>query len=99
MEPLRLSEIVAATGGRLVNGEETLVPGVSIDTRTLKPGELYVAIRGKRLDGHRFVPEALKAGAVAVVVDNDEAVPAGACAIVVGNDEISKTAVCIGINY
>ncbi|MBN2465392.1 hypothetical protein JXD38_07190, partial [candidate division WOR-3 bacterium] len=28
--------------------------GVSIDTRTLEPGDLYVAIRGKRLDGHQF---------------------------------------------
>ncbi len=85
MEPLRLSEIVAATGGRLVHGEETLVPGISIDTRTLSPGELYVAIRGKRLDGHRFVPDALKAGAVGVVVDDQNAVPAGALGIVVGN--------------
>jgi UDP-N-acetylmuramoyl-tripeptide--D-alanyl-D-alanine ligase len=85
VEPLRLSEIVAATGGRLVHGGEMPVSGVSIDTRTLRLGELYVAIRGKRLDGHRFVPDALKAGAVAVVVDNAEAVPAGACAVVVGN--------------
>ena len=85
MEPLRLSEIVAATGGRLVNGEEMLVPGISIDTRTLRPSELYVAIRGKRLDGHRFVPDALKAGAVGVVVDDQNAVPAGALGIVVGN--------------
>ena len=85
MEPLRLSEIVAATGGRLVQGKEVLVPGVSIDTRTLRSGELYVAIRGRRLDGHQFVPDALRAGAVAVVVDNAEAVPAGASAIVVGN--------------
>jgi UDP-N-acetylmuramoyl-tripeptide--D-alanyl-D-alanine ligase len=85
VEPLRLSEIVAATGGRLVQGKEMLVLGVSIDTRTLRSGELYVAIRGRRLDGHRFVPDALRAGAVAVVVDNAEAVPAGASAIVVGN--------------
>ncbi|MCX6841524.1 MAG: UDP-N-acetylmuramoyl-tripeptide--D-alanyl-D-alanine ligase [candidate division WOR-3 bacterium] len=85
MEPLRLSEIVAATGGRLVRGEEVLVPGVSIDTRTLTPGELYVAIRGKRLDGHRFCAEALAHGAVGVLVDDANAVPPGALGVVVGN--------------
>jgi UDP-N-acetylmuramoyl-tripeptide--D-alanyl-D-alanine ligase len=85
MQPIRIGEIVAATRGELLQGQDVVVTGVSIDTRTLKPGDLYVAIRGKRLDGHRFVPDALRAGAVAVVVDNAEAAPAGAPAVVVGN--------------
>ena len=42
--------------------------GVSIDTRTLVPGELFVAIRGERFDGADFVPAALEAGAGGVVV-------------------------------
>lgn len=41
--------------------------GVSIDTRTIKPGELFVAIRGDRFDGHDFVRNALDAGASAIV--------------------------------
>ena len=44
-------------------------PGVSIDTRTLAPGELYFALRGERLDGHDFVAEARSKGAVAAVVE------------------------------
>jgi UDP-N-acetylmuramoyl-tripeptide--D-alanyl-D-alanine ligase len=42
--------------------------GVSIDTRTLKPGELFVAIRGERFDGAQFVEPAIAAGAAGVVV-------------------------------
>jgi UDP-N-acetylmuramoyl-tripeptide--D-alanyl-D-alanine ligase len=44
--------------------------GVSIDTRTLKPGDLYIAIKGESLDGHSFVEEAFKKGAVAAIVDH-----------------------------
>lgn len=44
--------------------------GVSIDTRTLKMGDLYVAIKGEKMDGHQFVHEALEKGAVACLVDH-----------------------------
>jgi len=53
--------------------------GVSIDTRTLKPGDLFVAIRGVSADGHAFAAQALEKGAAAVVVDrNFTAIPAEA---------------------
>jgi len=85
MEPIRLGELVTATGGRLVNGTELEVTGVSVDTRTLEPGDLYVAIRGKRLDGHQFCNQAIEKGAVGVVVDSEVSVPPGKTGIVVGN--------------
>jgi len=44
--------------------------GVSIDTRTLKPGDLYIAIRGETHDGHAFIPEAVAKGAVVAIVDH-----------------------------
>ncbi len=44
--------------------------GVSIDTRTLKVGDLYIAVKGEKMDGHRFVHEALAKGAVACIVDH-----------------------------
>ncbi|HEY4485747.1 MAG TPA: Mur ligase domain-containing protein, partial [Nitrospiria bacterium] len=48
-----LIEIASATGGRLLRGEpSTVVSGVSIDSRTIRPGELFVAIKGDRFDGH-----------------------------------------------
>jgi UDP-N-acetylmuramoyl-tripeptide--D-alanyl-D-alanine ligase len=44
--------------------------GYSIDSRTLRAGELFFAVRGEVHDGHRFVGEALRNGAIAAVVDN-----------------------------
>lgn len=45
------------------------VPGVSIDSRSIHPGDLFVALRGEHFDGHNFVRAALAAGASGAVVD------------------------------
>jgi UDP-N-acetylmuramoyl-tripeptide--D-alanyl-D-alanine ligase len=45
------------------------IKGVSIDSRNIKEGELFVAIRGERFDGHDFVPEAIKRGAWGALVE------------------------------
>jgi UDP-N-acetylmuramoyl-L-alanyl-D-glutamate--2,6-diaminopimelate ligase len=45
------------------------VAGVSSDSRAVAPGEVYVAVRGSQADGHRFVPDAARRGAAAVVVE------------------------------
>src|ERR1700693_3265087 len=61
-EPLWTSdEIVAATGGRL-NGPPFPATGVSIDSRSSEPGDLFVALAGAR-DGHDFIDAALARGA------------------------------------
>ena len=58
-------EIAAATGGKVTAPFE--VTGVSIDTRTLEPGDLFVALTDVR-DGHDFVSNAFEAGASAALV-------------------------------
>ena len=71
MEPLPLTagDIVAVTGGRLIAGDAAQAIGpVSIDSRAVAPGHLFVAIRGDRFDGHAFVAEALEKGALGAVV-------------------------------
>ena len=45
------------------------IKGASIDSRKIKEGELFVAIKGDRFDGHDFVPEVMKKGAWGAVVD------------------------------
>lgn len=50
---------------------EQCLTGISHDTRTLKPGDLYVAIRGERFDGHAFVQDAFEKGAVGALVCDD----------------------------
>ena len=68
--PLWTSEEAhAATGGQGPAG--WAAQGVSIDTRTLMPGDLFVALMGDSRDGHAFVPDALKRGAAAALVSQD----------------------------
>jgi UDP-N-acetylmuramoyl-tripeptide--D-alanyl-D-alanine ligase len=57
-----------ATGGTLAR--EVVVTGISIDTRSIAPGDLFVALRDAR-DGHDFVAQALEKGAAAALVDRD----------------------------
>ena len=65
---LQLSEIAQAVSGRLA-GDDVCVEGVSIDTRQLQAGNLYVAIKGHQFDGHDFIAQAQAAGASALLVD------------------------------
>jgi UDP-N-acetylmuramoyl-tripeptide--D-alanyl-D-alanine ligase len=68
--PLTAGDIAAATGGQLIAGApQTAIGRVSIDTRTLTPGDLFVALRGERFDGHQFVAAALDGGALGAVVE------------------------------
>lgn len=79
-EPVRLTarDIAAAVGGRLLQGDSAqAVDGFSIDTRTLEAGDLFIAIRGERFDGHRFVAEALQKGAVGALMADPTAWPTG----------------------
>jgi UDP-N-acetylmuramoyl-tripeptide--D-alanyl-D-alanine ligase len=66
--------------------------GFSIDSRTLRAGDLYFAILGERLDGHRFVQAAIDAGAAGVVVSNPSSVPvdAGAGLVVLRVDDTTR---------
>ncbi|PPS45273.1 UDP-N-acetylmuramoyl-tripeptide--D-alanyl-D-alanine ligase [Chroococcidiopsis sp. TS-821] len=45
--------------------------GINTDTRTIKPGEIFVALRGEKFDGHNFVSVAIEKGAIAAIVDSD----------------------------
>ena len=71
-EPIwTLREIVAATGGTSEAAPSSAVNGFSIDSRSIAPGEAFVAIRGLNRDGHEFVASALEAGAALAIVDRD----------------------------
>jgi len=68
-----LEEILKATGGRLLQGKEkTSFPGISTDSRTVAEGELFIALKGERFDGHQFAIEALKKSAGGVIIEEDK---------------------------
>ena len=67
-----LQDILDATGGRLIRGDlGTVFEGISIDSRTIKRGELFIALRGVRFDGHQFVSEAMERGAEGAIVEGE----------------------------
>lgn len=67
-----LDELFAVLGQK---APPTPVAGVTHDSRKVEPGFVYVALKGQRHDGHDFIPDALKRGAVAVVGENALSLP------------------------
>jgi UDP-N-acetylmuramoyl-tripeptide--D-alanyl-D-alanine ligase len=65
---LSLERVAEYTGATGEFDDHAVAQGYSIDSRTLKAGDLFFAVKGERLDGHEFVEKALAAGAVAAVV-------------------------------
>ncbi|MEM9222644.1 MAG: UDP-N-acetylmuramoyl-tripeptide--D-alanyl-D-alanine ligase [Pseudomonadota bacterium] len=71
-----LQSLSEACGGTLRGASaQTPVTGISIDTRTLSPGNAFFAVQGVSMDGHRFVGDALARGASAAVVSKGEETP------------------------
>lgn len=68
-----LAEIINATGGDGRDISAKFVSSISIDSREILPGALFVAIKGDAFDGHDFVAKAIEAGAVAALVSADKA--------------------------
>jgi UDP-N-acetylmuramoyl-tripeptide--D-alanyl-D-alanine ligase len=64
-------EVKRSTGGTLVSGSGTeSLLGISTDSRTIRAGELYIPLRGKRYDGHEFIGEAFAKGAAGALVED-----------------------------
>ncbi len=67
----QLVEVLSAYPLNLYETDLTQVSkGIQTDTRILKPGEVFVALRGDKFDGHEFVPTAIARGAIAAIVDS-----------------------------
>lgn len=65
-------ELLKATAGRFISGKKDLkIKGISIDSRTIKPQEAFIAIKGNNFDGHDFISEAIKKGASCVIRERE----------------------------
>lgn len=73
--------------------------GVSTDSRAVKPGDLFVAVKGERFDGHAFLPQAFSAGAAAAVVQHDVAIPPGVAGPLLVVDDTTKALGALARTY
>jgi UDP-N-acetylmuramoyl-tripeptide--D-alanyl-D-alanine ligase len=73
---IRLDDLLSVVHGRL-HGPTSVstVSGASVDSRAVTPGSIFVALPGERTDGHRFVVDALRAGAAAALVERPVELP------------------------
>lgn len=92
---LPLERVLSATGGRLVKGSPHRFSAVTIDSRAVTPGCLFVAIRGERLDGHQFIAQAVASGCGGVLIERDKlhTVPDSPSVAII---EVADTIVALG---
>src|SRR5947208_200515 len=72
----RIAELIGVDASDL--DPNAVATGYSIDSRTIRPGELFFAVKGEKMDGHDFVAQALEKGAVGAVVDGEKLAGFGA---------------------
>jgi len=67
----KAKDCLDAVNGKLLHGSETAVfRGVSINSRTIKQGELFVCIKGENFDGHDFIEDAISKGAAGIILSD-----------------------------
>jgi UDP-N-acetylmuramoyl-tripeptide--D-alanyl-D-alanine ligase len=69
MRALRADELAELTGARLAAPPELEIRGAEVDSRRVRPGQLFAALRGEHADGHDYVAEAVAKGATAALVE------------------------------
>lgn len=70
MKPITLKEIAISCGGALFGDENAVVTSIVTDSRQVKNGTMFAAIKGERVDGHRFIEQCINEGAVCALVED-----------------------------
>jgi UDP-N-acetylmuramoyl-tripeptide--D-alanyl-D-alanine ligase len=85
---MMMSEVAQVLNGTL-HGRDAIMMGVSKDTRNIKTGDLYIALKGERFDGHQFIADAISAGAVGAVVSESQSLD-------VSHVQVADTRIALG---
>ncbi|MBU0683000.1 MAG: UDP-N-acetylmuramoyl-tripeptide--D-alanyl-D-alanine ligase [Candidatus Omnitrophota bacterium] len=84
---LTVEDIAKITGGKLSskNKKEVIAEGFSVDSRTIRPGQFFIALKGKSFDGHDYISEAVRKKALGVIVEcvNDKLLNQEICHIII----------------
>ena len=81
---MKLSELLTALEPVSFSGDsEREITAVAYDSRKVIPGSLFVCIRGEETDGHKYIPNAIQAGAAAIVAEEEPSFPLDAALILV----------------
>lgn len=101
MEARSLQQLALWSGGELAGGRGDLpVAGLSTDSRAVQSGELFVAVKGEKFDGHAFLGEVVRRGVAGMVIRRDFAAPGLDAAVGVVRVEDPRVALgCIAARY
>ncbi len=81
----------------LYGDEDKTISGVTADSRAVKPGSLFIAVRGTKIDGHAFIGKAVSDGAAAIICETPpEPIPQGVTVVVVEDSTCCTGTGCIG---
>jgi UDP-N-acetylmuramoyl-L-alanyl-D-glutamate--2,6-diaminopimelate ligase len=79
MEGLKVSKLFQTVYGSMVQTHDVEINDIRYDSRRVRPGDVFVAVRGAQFDGHRYLQNAMEKKAKALVVEDDSAVPDSLC--------------------
>lgn len=100
MEARSLRYVCSACDGQLLRGSaEALVSRICTDSRVVKPGDLFFALRGDKFDGHSFLTETDAQGVAAVVVDQQRTLPSSLSCAVIAVDDARRALGRLGAKY
>jgi UDP-N-acetylmuramoyl-L-alanyl-D-glutamate--2,6-diaminopimelate ligase len=80
---MKVSKIFENIPRRLLGGVDAEITDLCLDSRQVKVGSLFFALRGEQVDGHQFIPQALERGAAAIVMERETPLPEGIAGVVV----------------
>jgi UDP-N-acetylmuramoyl-L-alanyl-D-glutamate--2,6-diaminopimelate ligase len=75
LDGVTVTKMFRTTFGQSIQMQDLHIDQIQYDSRRVKTSDLFVALRGSGVDGHKFITDAVKNGAIAVVMENDDAVP------------------------
>lgn len=89
MKPLDLQTLASLAHGTFAVRDGRTVSRVVTDSRQVRPGDLFVALKGERFDAHDFLPQVMASGATACLVQKGRAVASEACAMIEVDDTLA----------